>query len=40
MRDEYYQLRGWDTSSGFLKKETLEQLGLEELIAALKEKAV
>jgi len=40
MRDEYYQLRGWDISSGFLKKETLDKLDLPETIGPLKEKAV
>jgi aldehyde:ferredoxin oxidoreductase len=40
MRDEYYQLRGWDISSGFLKKETLEKLDLPDVIGPLKGKAV
>ena len=40
MRDEYYALRGWDVTTGFLKKETLEALDLKELIEPLKNKAV
>ena len=38
--DEYYELRGWDVSTGFLKKETLADIGLPEIIAPLKKKAV
>ncbi|MEI6125768.1 MAG: aldehyde ferredoxin oxidoreductase N-terminal domain-containing protein [Pseudomonadota bacterium] len=40
MRDEYYRLRGWDVKTGFLKKETLGALNLNELIEPLKDKAV
>jgi aldehyde:ferredoxin oxidoreductase len=40
LKDDYYALRGWDRETGFIKRETLEDLGLEELIEALKEKAV
>ncbi|MCP4197324.1 MAG: hypothetical protein GY762_09250 [Proteobacteria bacterium] len=40
LKNDYYALRGWDRETGFIKKETLKELGLEELIEALKEKAV
>ena len=40
MLDEYYALRGWDVSTGLLKKETLTTLSLSELIGHLKEKVV
>ena len=40
MKDEYYQLRGWDPETGFQKKDTLQKLGLEDIIAPLKEKVV
>jgi aldehyde:ferredoxin oxidoreductase len=40
LKVDYYALRGWDRKTGFIKKETLEELGLEDLIEALKEKAV
>jgi aldehyde:ferredoxin oxidoreductase len=33
MRKEFYKLRGWDADSGLQKAETLERLGLPELIA-------
>jgi aldehyde:ferredoxin oxidoreductase len=32
MRDEFYELRGWDPETGLQKAETLERLGLRELI--------
>ena len=31
MREEFYQLRGWDSESGLQKAETLERLGLSDL---------
>jgi aldehyde:ferredoxin oxidoreductase len=40
MREEYYQLRGWDIATGFPKKETLQTLDLSEVIEPLKEKVV
>jgi len=40
MRDEYYQLRGWDIPTGLLKKETLKRLDLSELIEPLREKVI
>ena len=32
MRKEFYELRGWDSGSGLQKAETLERLGLSELV--------
>ncbi len=32
MMDEYYTARGWDTSTGLQKKETLEALGLSAIV--------
>ncbi len=29
MKDEYYELRGWDKSTGIPTKEKLAELGLE-----------
>jgi len=40
MLNEYYELRGWDMQTGFLKKETLRSHDLEDLIEPLAEKAV
>jgi aldehyde:ferredoxin oxidoreductase len=40
LKDAYYALRGWDQKTGFFKKKTLQELGLDELIEPLKEKAV
>ena len=37
MRREFYDLRGWDAASGLQKAETLEQLGLSDLIQDLGE---
>ncbi len=36
MRKEYYELRGWDAESGLQKIETLEKLGLSELVQGLR----
>ena len=38
MKDEYYQLRGWDPKTGFQKKDTLQELGLEDIIEQLQGK--
>jgi aldehyde:ferredoxin oxidoreductase len=35
MRREFYDLRGWDAASGLQKAETLERLGLSDLIQDL-----
>ena len=32
MRKEFYELRGWDSESGVQKAETLERLGLSDLV--------
>jgi aldehyde:ferredoxin oxidoreductase len=40
MMDEYYQLRGWDVTTGLLKKETLTKLDLPEVVESLKEKVL
>jgi aldehyde:ferredoxin oxidoreductase len=40
MKDEYYQLRGWDPRTGLQKKDTLQKLGLEDIIEPLKEKVL
>ena len=32
MIDEYYELRGWEKSSGFPTRKKLEQLGLKEVV--------
>jgi aldehyde:ferredoxin oxidoreductase len=31
MKDEYYQLRGWDPKTGYVKKDTLQKLGLQDI---------
>jgi aldehyde:ferredoxin oxidoreductase len=36
MRKEFYELRGWDIDSGLQKAQTLERLGLSDLVADLK----
>jgi aldehyde:ferredoxin oxidoreductase len=36
MRKEFYELRGWDAESGLQKIETLEKLGLSELVQDLR----
>jgi len=40
LKNDYYELRGWDISTGYLKKETLERLDLKEAVAPLEDKAV
>jgi aldehyde:ferredoxin oxidoreductase len=40
LKDEYYQLRGWDAPTGFLKKDTLKRLDLEDVIEPLKGKVI
>jgi aldehyde:ferredoxin oxidoreductase len=40
MKDEYYELRGWDVKTGLMKKDTLKKLDLADIIEPLKEKAV
>lgn len=38
MKDEYYELRGWDVATGLQKKDTLKRLGLDDIIEPLKDK--
>ena len=40
MKDEYYELRGWDVTTGLQKKDTLKRLNLEDVIEPLKEKVI
>ena len=35
MKDAYYDIRGWDRSTGIPTKEKLQELGLEDLIPDL-----
>ncbi|MFC1969152.1 aldehyde ferredoxin oxidoreductase N-terminal domain-containing protein [Chloroflexota bacterium] len=35
MKDEYYQLRGWDVKTGLQKREKLEELELSDVVAEL-----
>jgi aldehyde:ferredoxin oxidoreductase len=40
LMDEYYEFRGWDVKTGFLKKEILERLDLTDVIKLLGEKVL
>ncbi len=40
IREEFYELRGWDTETGLQKTETLEQLELSDMAQALKMKGL
>ncbi|HUT83370.1 MAG TPA: aldehyde ferredoxin oxidoreductase N-terminal domain-containing protein [Thermodesulfobacteriota bacterium] len=40
MKDEYYELRGWDVATGLQKKEKLVELELEETIGPLEARGV
>jgi aldehyde:ferredoxin oxidoreductase len=40
MKDEYYELRGWDVPTGLLTRKTLIRLELEDIIEPLKEKVI
>ena len=40
MKNEYYQLRGWDSATGLLTREKLRELALDDVIAPLQEKVV
>lgn len=39
-KDEYYQLQGWDRSSGIPTRETLERLGLREVAGDLERRGI
>jgi aldehyde:ferredoxin oxidoreductase len=36
MKEEYYQLRGWDPATGLQKEDTLKSLGLPDVVDDLK----
>jgi aldehyde:ferredoxin oxidoreductase len=36
MRQEFYELRGWDAKTGLQKSRTLERLGLSDIIPEMK----
>ena len=40
LKDEYYELRGWDVPTGLLKKDTLKKLELEDIIETLAGKVI
>jgi aldehyde:ferredoxin oxidoreductase len=40
LKDEYYELRGWDVPTGLLRKNTLKELGLEDIIESLAGKVI
>ena len=40
MKDEYYQLRGWDVASGLQTKAKLSELGLEDVIPGLESRGL
>ena len=35
MKDEFYDIRGWDTATGLQRKDTLNKLGLNDVADAL-----
>jgi aldehyde:ferredoxin oxidoreductase len=40
MKDEYYQLRGWDVASGLQTRAKLEEIGLREVVDDLEQKGL
>jgi aldehyde:ferredoxin oxidoreductase len=40
MKDEYYQLRGWDVATGLQTKSKLEELGLDEVAKDLDQRGL
>jgi aldehyde:ferredoxin oxidoreductase len=40
MKNEYYQLRGWDSKTGLLTREKLRELALDDVIEPLKDKVI
>ena len=40
MKDEYYQLRGWDMASGLQKSSRLVELGLDFVVSELAQKGL
>jgi aldehyde:ferredoxin oxidoreductase len=35
MKDEYYELRGWDVATGRQTKKKLEEMGLDDIVEGL-----
>ncbi len=35
MKDEFYEIRGWDVTTGFQKREKLAELGLDDVADGL-----
>jgi len=40
MKDEYYQLRGWDVATGLQTKTKLEELGLQDIVKDLEQRGL
>jgi aldehyde:ferredoxin oxidoreductase len=40
LKDEYYELRGWDVTTGLLRKNTLKRLDLEDIIEPMDGKVI
>jgi hypothetical protein len=40
MMDDYYAVRGWDIKTGLFKKDTLEDLGLSDIVDKLGDKVL
>jgi aldehyde:ferredoxin oxidoreductase len=40
MKDEYYEIRGWDVSTGLQTRKTLEELGLQDITRGLEQRGL
>jgi aldehyde:ferredoxin oxidoreductase len=40
MKDEYYQLRGWDVATGLQTREALDKVGLSDVAQDLKNRSL
>ena len=40
LKDEYYELRGWDVASGLPNESKLEELGLQDIAGDLRERGL
>ena len=40
MKDEYYQLRGWDVATGLQTKAQLEGIGLGDIVGEMEEQGL
>jgi aldehyde:ferredoxin oxidoreductase len=40
MKDEYYQLRGWDVNTGLQTKAALEEAGLHDVVQELEQRGL